>query len=606
MERKTTPNILDDVMSATPLGPAKPAATPLRIAEIRRDGGTQPRAGLDETHVADLLAAIAAGDELPPVDVTFDGTAYWLYDGFHRVEATSRHGKYTVAAIIHQGTQADAQWASYAANSRHGLKRTNDDKRRQVLAALRHPTGASMSNREIARHVGVDEGTVRNYREQLEATAEIPQIAKRAVTRGGSTYTQNTARIGANQPARPQPKRDDAAEDAWRPPRLGALTRRQETLPTTAQPRQPVREVVDGMLFAIAERASLLMCKAGTMPQPMMHDGAYWLHVGGVSGIASEYDTADCVRVHPDGEPIAPGVRINRYRAEAFAPGTELRHGANVWRIGEQWLVVKRRRSLPAQQPAPQQPAVMPGVTAHTWEGYSEWTADDDAEYAALAPIWQQPAATLDSISESRRITRWRVAARLASERRDNLAFTLQESARRLMRAERYAADDAAAVEAARQAAAVATADATFGLRVIEAYQAATPLDDLEVVATASRPAPAATRREQLADLLAAVMAAAADLAKYSGRSGDCILLQAAAAKVHAGLTAGTAPAEETWLPEDLVAHGWQLRQVRGKWVAFVQSPGDDEIRTQAREKLADVVGDARYMDRELRIGEAA
>jgi uncharacterized ParB-like nuclease family protein len=211
MERKATPNILDDLMSSQPAGATKPAASPLRIAEIRRDGGTQPRAGLDETHVADLVAALANGDELPPVDVIFDGSAYWLYDGFHRVEATSRSGQYTVQAIIHQGTQADAQWQSYAANSRHGLKRTNDDKRRQVIAALKHPTGASISNREIARHVGVDEGTVRGYREKMEVTAEIPQSTERT---GADGRVYQTVNIGK---ARPTPKRDDAAEDAWRP-----------------------------------------------------------------------------------------------------------------------------------------------------------------------------------------------------------------------------------------------------------------------------------------------------------------------------------------------------------------------------------------------------
>ncbi len=112
--------------------------------------------------------------------------------------------------------------------------------------------------------------------------------------------------------------------------------------------------------------------------------------------------------------------------------------------------------SRPAPQPAPQKQAAWDGVTAHTWDGYADWTADDDAEYAALSPIWQQPAGAFNSISESQRITRWRVAARLASERRDNIAHGLQETARHLMRAERYAADDARRADiASREAAAV-------------------------------------------------------------------------------------------------------------------------------------------------------
>lgn len=193
MTRSATP----DIMGAVLAGNDQPLASSLRIADIRRDGGTQPRAGLDDAHVNDLVAALAAGETLPPVDVMYDGAAYWLYDGYHRVEATSRAGRYTVQAVIHQGTQADAQWASYGANPAHGLKRSNEDKRRAVLAALRHPNAVGLSNVQIAAHVHVDEGTIRNYRSQMESTSEIPKSTSRT---GADGRTINTANIGANQP----------------------------------------------------------------------------------------------------------------------------------------------------------------------------------------------------------------------------------------------------------------------------------------------------------------------------------------------------------------------------------------------------------------------
>jgi phage N-6-adenine-methyltransferase len=124
---------------------------------------------------------------------------------------------------------------------------------------------------------------------------------------------------------------------------------------------------------------------------------------------------------------------------------------------------------LLAEEPAKTQPAApmfaaLSGITAHKWEGYADWTTDDDAEYAALLPIWEQPAGAFNSINESRRITRWRVAARLASERRDNLAFSLQECARILVRAERYAAAEAARPAEATTQAAVTAADEAFGI----------------------------------------------------------------------------------------------------------------------------------------------
>ena len=65
-----------------------------------------------------------------------------------------------------------------------------------MKAALAHPGGAGKSDSAIAKHVGVDHVTVKNWREKLAASCEIHKIAERTVTRGGSTYQQNTANIG--------------------------------------------------------------------------------------------------------------------------------------------------------------------------------------------------------------------------------------------------------------------------------------------------------------------------------------------------------------------------------------------------------------------------
>ena len=51
-----------------------------------------------------------------------------------------------------------------------------------------------MSDNQIAEHVGVSDKTVAKYRE--DATSEIPKIKTRTVTRGGTTYEQDTANIG--------------------------------------------------------------------------------------------------------------------------------------------------------------------------------------------------------------------------------------------------------------------------------------------------------------------------------------------------------------------------------------------------------------------------
>lgn len=184
------------VVEEAALASAAPAPELALITELRRDGKTQPRGGLNEDRVREYVEAKQDGIELPAVDVVFDGQDKWLWDGFHRVEAHLRLGLQEIAVRIRRGTLSDAQWLSYGANKEHGLNRTQEDKERAVRGALAHPNAAQLSNRQIARHCGVDEKTVRKYRGEMEATAEIPQLTNRSVQRGGQWYELPTENIG--------------------------------------------------------------------------------------------------------------------------------------------------------------------------------------------------------------------------------------------------------------------------------------------------------------------------------------------------------------------------------------------------------------------------
>jgi DNA-binding transcriptional regulator YhcF (GntR family) len=85
---------------------------------------------------------------------------------------------------------------SLSANQKHGLRRNRADKRLAVQQALLHPQGAGLSDREIARHCGVDHKTVGRVRSELEASGEIPRITERNITRrDGSSYRQDTAKL---------------------------------------------------------------------------------------------------------------------------------------------------------------------------------------------------------------------------------------------------------------------------------------------------------------------------------------------------------------------------------------------------------------------------
>jgi hypothetical protein len=154
-----------------------PEATAVPIGAIRIDGDKQPRVKIDDATVADYVTDLKAGAEFPAVDVFFDGTDHWLADGFHRLHAHSQAGRETIRAVVHEGTQSDAQWLGYAANRDHGLRRTNADKERAVRAALKHPHGMNLSDGAIAAHVGVTDKTVAKHRSM--ATPEIPESSVR-------------------------------------------------------------------------------------------------------------------------------------------------------------------------------------------------------------------------------------------------------------------------------------------------------------------------------------------------------------------------------------------------------------------------------------------
>ena len=65
-----------------------------------------------------------------------------------------------------------------------------------MKAALAHPGGAGKSDHQIAKWVGVADSTVADWRKKLNPSLGNLEIAERTVTRGGSTYQQNTANIG--------------------------------------------------------------------------------------------------------------------------------------------------------------------------------------------------------------------------------------------------------------------------------------------------------------------------------------------------------------------------------------------------------------------------
>jgi hypothetical protein len=171
----------------------------LAPAQIRRDGGTQARVGNHEEVVEAYTAAMQDGrwqwHDGNRLVVVFDGTDYWLADGFHRAEAAQRAGRATVPCDVRPGSRRDAVLLACGANADHGLRRTADDIRRAIRTLLRDPEWVRWSNREIARHARADDKTVAAVRRELEAGAEIPHLTARVGT-DGKVYAARARQAG--------------------------------------------------------------------------------------------------------------------------------------------------------------------------------------------------------------------------------------------------------------------------------------------------------------------------------------------------------------------------------------------------------------------------
>jgi hypothetical protein len=174
--------------------------TKLSIGLIKVDGGTQTREALNRDVVAEYAEAMLEGADFPPVVVYYDGSDYWLADGFHRYAAhrflrANTHREFEqISAIVRQGHRRDAVLFSVGANANHGLRRTNADKRRAVETLLMDPEWSKWSDREIARKCGVNNSMVSRMRAAMPG--QDSDTERQYVTKHGTVATMQTGNIG--------------------------------------------------------------------------------------------------------------------------------------------------------------------------------------------------------------------------------------------------------------------------------------------------------------------------------------------------------------------------------------------------------------------------
>ena len=149
-----------------------PCIEEIAIASITREPTLQQRVKLDPPTVQEYAELLQQGEELEPVQIVLDQRGnYWLWDGFHTIEAHNQNQETFIKARITLGTYDDAFKLSLGANAKRGLKLSREDKHNKVknalLANLTDEKGKPLSNRAIAEICCVSHSMVNDVKKQL-------------------------------------------------------------------------------------------------------------------------------------------------------------------------------------------------------------------------------------------------------------------------------------------------------------------------------------------------------------------------------------------------------------------------------------------------------
>jgi len=136
----------------------------IELRSIVLDEDIQARYQLDMIVVGEYAAAMKDGAQFPPVVVFFDGSTYWLADGFHRVTAARDYaGLMVFPAELHHGTKRDAQWWALGANRDYGLRRNSADLKKIAQRIYFDPEWFGKGQSEIARHTMIPRQTLSRW-----------------------------------------------------------------------------------------------------------------------------------------------------------------------------------------------------------------------------------------------------------------------------------------------------------------------------------------------------------------------------------------------------------------------------------------------------------
>lgn len=158
----------------------------IKLSQINVDQAYQPRKSLNQEIIGDYAELLKEGHVFPPVTLYRQGDNYILAAGFHRLEAHKLNESTYIDAIIKEGTSKDILLDAIQSNNAHGVRYTNEDKRRIVALVLSNHECISMTDNQIGKICGVSNHLVKAIREEL-----FPEQAARTeviVHKGNISY----------------------------------------------------------------------------------------------------------------------------------------------------------------------------------------------------------------------------------------------------------------------------------------------------------------------------------------------------------------------------------------------------------------------------------
>jgi ParB-like nuclease domain len=150
----------------------------MRLTEITVDSSLQGRCKLDQEVVDEYTEVLREGGKLPPVKLYRVGSSYYLVDGWHRYFAHKKAGLADIEVDITDGSMRDAMLYAIGANDGHGLRLSNEDKRKKVMMLLDDVEWAEWSDRKIAEVSKVSVMTVGRIRKSLGISHDTVKAIK--------------------------------------------------------------------------------------------------------------------------------------------------------------------------------------------------------------------------------------------------------------------------------------------------------------------------------------------------------------------------------------------------------------------------------------------